>query len=366
VPDITKIADIVRATLPTIEMGKWDSVGLAQLYPEYEYVKQWITGAKHKKGSSYEIQTELEIQSPSSFEASFPNHAAKTSVPKQVKDIKSRMVKARTKATFSEDEKALQGGSAQKILDVVEMRMKKLHRDMIEGLEHAFLGFPATPDEFPQVLKGVLGYWNAPNSGVTDFALNGGLDPVGHPLGAGEITVAAEPRWANAVAKFAKISDDDFFDQLERFINQVRMLAVIPHPEVAPNVPRRVIYVQEPVKRAVSRYFTAGNDDVGHDAGVYRDANMFKSTPITIWHAMSSVDSPVRPTNCVVQLIDWNAFQYSVLEGFDQKITGPTMLPEVPGQMVVYNELWHNLHCTRRDRLMFMTSDNPDLQPDAS
>lgn len=39
------------------------------------------------------------------------------------------------------------------------------------------------------------------------------------------------------------------------------------------------------------------------------------------------------------------------------------MLPNIPGQMVMYLEMWHALHCNRRDRNLDMVSDTVELQP---
>lgn len=365
-PAISKISDIVTLTLPTFEKNKWDSVGLAQLYPEYEFVKQFVQGSKRKKQTSYLIDTALEIDAPTSYEESYTNHPAQTAAHKLARRIQTPLTKVRTSLTFSEDEKELQGKSDSQIVDVVQMRMTKWHRDLIEGLEHALLSFPASTTSFPDQLRGILDYWVTPNSTVTDFDMNGGLDPSGHATGAGGLTVADEPRWANAVGKFAQVSPDDFFDKISQFLNRVRIMAVVPHPSVAPDVPRRVCYVQEPVKRAVERYMQAANENLGNDAGVYREANVYRSIPITIWHALSDPDSPVSPSTATAMLIDWNSFMYCVHSAFDQKITGPVELPNVPGQMVAYNETWHGLHCTRRDRNLYLTTDNADLQPSSS
>lgn len=362
-PSISSISDIVRATLPTFERGKWDSVGLAQLYPDYEFVKQFVQGAKRTKQSSYLVDTTLEVASPSSFEASYTNHPAQTSAPKLVRRIQTPLVKVRTSMTLSEDERELQGATYEKIVDVIQMRMTKWQRDFIEGMEHALLSFPASPSAFPDTLRGVLGYWVAPDSGGAEFALNGGDDPVGHTNGAGGVTVAQEPKWANATGTFDRITSDDFFDKISRFLNQVKNMAVVPHPSPTPDMPRRVGYVQEPVKRAIERWMQASNDDLGQDAGAYRDASYYRSIPFTIWHAMSSADSPVRPTTGTVLLIDWNSFMYCVHSAFDQKITGPIQLPNIPSQLVSYNETWHALHCTRRDRNLYLTTANEDLQP---
>lgn len=366
-PKLSQIVDILTATLPTFELGKYDAVGIAQLYPDYEYVKQMIQGMRKKEDTSYEIDRSLEIGAPSSYEHTYTNHAAETATHKQLRRISTPLVKVRTSCTFSEDEKALQGKSPTQIVNVVQARLTKWRRDLIEGIEHDFLSSPTGPDQHPDQLRG-LGYWLTSKSGLTAGALemNGGDDPTGHSAGAGGLTKAQEARWPNAVCDFAKISDDDFFDKVSQFLNRVRTMAVVPNPSQVSEVPSRIMYTIEPIKRAVERYMTANNENVGDDAGVYRGASYFRGIPIAIWHALSDPASPVQATTGVVKLVDWNSFEYIVHSEFDQKITGPTELPNVPGQKVLYNEMWHALHCNRRDRNMEMTTDTAELQPSAS
>lgn len=364
-PALSSIADIVNLTLATIDRNKWDSVGLAQLYPDYEVVKQFVQQARRVSDTSYTLTSKLEIAAPSSFEATYTNHPAETSAHKQSIEITTPMVKMRTSMTYSEDEKELQGKTMEKLVDIIQLRTTKWQRDFIEGLEHAFLAAPTSSSQFPDVLRG-LPYWVTDHSGITTadgMLMNGGDDPTGFSGGAGGVTKASQPRWPNAVAKFVSVTQNDFFDLLSQFMNRVRLMAVVPHPELVSDIPSRVIYVQEPVKRACERYFSVANEDMGVDGGTYRGANWFRSTPISIWHAMSDPASPVQSTACTVRLIDWNSFRLTVHSAFDQKITGPLMLPNIPGQMVVYNESWMGLECLRRDRNLLLTSDTTELQP---
>jgi hypothetical protein len=363
VPSISSIADIVNLTRSTVEQEKWDSVGLAQLYPDYEMVRQMVP--RKVEETSYTRERKLEIGAPSSYEHSYTNHPAETAAHKLSRGISTPLVKVRTSLTFSEDEKELQGKSTTQLVDIVQMRMTKWKRDFWEGLEHDILSLPTGPDAFPDRLRGIP-YWVTGNSSVTDLDMHGGDDPTGFSAGAGGITKAQEPRWPNAVAKFTKVSQDDFFDKLSQFLNRVRMMAVVPHPSITPEAPSRVIYVQEPVKRACERYFSVANENIGTDGGTYRDANYYRSHPITIWHAMSDPASPVQDATGTVRFIDWNTFSLCVHPAFDQKITGPVMLPNVPGQMVMYNESWMGLECSRRDRNMILTTDTAELQPSAS
>lgn len=368
-PAIGKIADMVTLTLPTFERGKYDAVGIAQLYPDYECVKQFVTARRKVMTTSTAYDTTLEIGAPTSYEHSYSNHPAQTAAHKLARRIQTPLVKTRTSMTFSEDEKELQGTDIERLMDIVQMRTTKFDRDHWEGLEHDILSVPTGPDQFPDQLRGVP-YWNTNKSGqaVDTLDMHGGDEVTGFTAGKGGITKAQEPNWSNATAVFAKISQDDFFDKISQFLNRVKMQAVVPNPSVASDVPARVIYVQEPVKRAVERYFSVSNENMGTDAGTYRDANYYRSIPITIWHAMSSPDSPVRGpvTFGQVRLIDWNSYVYIVNSAFDRKTTGPLMLPNVPGQMVVYQESWHALHNTRIDRCMNMVTTTAELLPSST
>ncbi len=364
---LSSLHDFVQNTLATYERNKYDSVGIAQLYPELEVVKQFVTGKKALRDMSDRIKTALEIGAPSSYEHSYTNHPAQTSAPKLTRWIETPMVKVRTKMTYSNDEKELQGASETKLIDVVQQRMVKFQRDYWEGLEHDFLSAPSGPDQHPDQLRG-LKYWVTAKSGQTSGVdMNGGDDPAGFSAGAGGLTKAQEPRWPNATGVFAKVTQDDYFDKIDRFLNDVYMQAIVPHPSVAPEVPSRVIYVQEPVKRAVGRVLTASNEDVGVDLGVYKDANVYRSMPVTIWHALSKPGSPVKSFGQsgvgVSMLVDWNAFMYQLITGYDRKRTGPHELPDIPGQYVLYEESWMALHCVRRDRNLRLQTSTAELIP---
>lgn len=362
---ISEIADIVTLTLPDFSRNVWDAVALAQLYPDYEFVKQFVTNARSKRDTAFELKDTLEIGAPSSYQHAHVNMPVETAAHKLAKQIVTPMAKVLTSLTFSEDEKELQGSDRTKIIDVIQMRYNKWHRDFIEGAEHDLLSMPSGPDQHPDQMRGIP-YWVTGNDSVTDLDMNGGNDPTGFSEGAGGITKAQESRWPNAVAKFSKISQDDFFDKISQFLNRVRTMAVVPNPQLTPETPNRLIYVQEPVKRAVERYYTVANEQVGTDGGQYRGANYYKQMPIAIWHAMSQPGSPVRPSTGTVRLIDWATFELVVHEAFDQKITGPEKLPNIPGQRVVYNETWWALKCTRRDRNMHMETETSELQPSAA
>jgi hypothetical protein len=198
--------------------------------------------------------------------------------------------------------------------------------------------------------------------GASGFELYGGDDPYvgGRP---GGITIAAQPKYTNPVAEFATISDDDFFDKIEKFLIHRKLMGAVPNPRLLPDTPNDVAYCQEAVERAVQRYMQASNQDTGMDAGRYRGKPSYKGIPITTWHAAGHPDSPVADPTGVVRVIDWNSFEYSVQPEYDRKIDGPKDMPLVPSGKYITSELWHQLVCQRPDRSLFMETDTPSLQP---
>lgn len=360
-PAIRSLADYLTVTLSTFEKNRYDAVGLSQLYPDYEIIKQQVAGRRQVKRTSSRYETFLRIDAPSSYEASFTNHPLATATHKLFKKVVSDMTKVRVSTTFSDEEVELQGTDAERLIDEVQARLVKLDQEYWEGEENALLTFNGSAS--PPVMNGVL-YWVTNDTAVTGFSPNAGDDPVSG--GAGGITAAEESRWPNAVAQFDSITQDDFFDLLSKFLHRVKTKHVVAHPSLAPETPARILYTQEPIQRAVERYLSASNENLGMDAGAYRGAPTFRGIPITIWHAFSSPESTVRPDTAYGQcmLIDWNTFHYVVHNAYDRKMHREK-LPNIPGQHVVATETYRLLHCTRRDRNMRMFTSNADLLPDS-
>ena len=130
-PAISTIADIVTLTLPTFDKNKWDSVGLAQLYPEYEFVKQFVIGSKRVSDSSFLIDTALEIGAPTSYEHTYTNHPAQTAAHQLARRIQTPLVKSRTSMTFSEDEKEVITKAYGVFREIVKGPLRPLPRTVV-------------------------------------------------------------------------------------------------------------------------------------------------------------------------------------------------------------------------------------------
>lgn len=366
-PAIKSLADYLTATLSTFEKNRYDSVGLAQKYPDLELVKQQIVGGRMVERTAADYETVVEVDSPSSYEKTYVNHPLEPTTNKLVKRLKSTMAEVRVSTTFNEKEKAFKGKSGEQIVDEVQMRLTKMDREFLEGEEESFLTFPASPstEAVPSLigLTAAITAKSGQSSGPANFDPNGGDDPFS--TGYGGITKAVEPKIPNATGVFAKISQDDFFDTISKFLHRVKTKAVVAHPAFTSDAVKRILYTQEPIQRAVERYLASRNMLATIDAGAYRGAALYRNIPITIWHAMSSPDSSVRPTTGTCLLVDWETIHYIVHADINRKMHGPEKYPHIPGQHVVAMEHSRLLHCARRDRNLRLTTATADLQPDS-
>jgi hypothetical protein len=360
----SKIPDVVTVTRSEFIKRKYDSVGLAQLYPDYEVVNQYVRARRMVEDTSYVIESDLELPTPNPSEPTGVNHPLETSAPKQHRTLSTRLVTFRTPFTWSEFEKTFQGKDETKLVDIIQGRFTKNDRDHWELLENLLLATDfetAIEDKFRSLF-----YWITGNPAITTagtaYSQYGGLDPIAS--GRAGITVASQEKFTNAVAAFDKVSQDDYFDKLSKFLNSVKMQALVPHPQVAPEAPSRVNYVQDPVKRAVERILQASNENTGEDAGFYRNASYYRGVPIVLWHALSSPESPVRPVTGTSLLVDWNTMLIQVHSDWNRRsLNGDVANTPAQHWEALFSML--NIHCTRPDRNLFLQTDAPDLQPDA-
>jgi len=361
-PSLNSIADHVALNIGTFEKGKWDYIGLAQLYPTLEVLGQLVPrkedATNYKSTIVYQTRTETS------------GHGAKPGDPVQpvnkTKALKRevKLVKYVDSVGWTLDMDTLQGKSDEHIVKQIAMDLVDFDLHFWQDLEHMLLQMPdnIVPED-DETMYG-LPAWITEKTGIgtNEFDLYGGDDPynAGRP---GSISVSDHSGYTNPTFAFQAISDDDFFDKLEKFYLQRKLMGAVPNPRLLPDTPNDVIYVQLPVHNGVTRYLTASNENIGMDAGRYRGNPTYKGIPIALWHAMGHPDSPVADSDCKVRCIDWNSFKYRVQPEFDRKIEGPLDMPLVPGGKYVTSQLWHQLTCDRPDRNALGVSDTTSLQP---
>jgi hypothetical protein len=363
VPNLAELSDFVALNIGAFERGKWDYIGLAQLYPTLEVIGQLVPRKQNQsnKDATIVYQTETETS----------GHGAKPGDPVQPVNKsnalrrKVGMVKYVDSIGWTLDQDSLMGKTDEHIVKQIQMDLVDFDLHFWQDLEHMMLRRPAsiTPND-DDTMFGFTA-WISDDADIADdtFELYGGDDPYSGSGRPGGILKSAQPKYTNPVAKFSTISDDNFFEFLEQFLLQRKLMGAVPNPRLLPDTPNDVIYTQLKVHTAVSRYLTASNENIGMDSGRYRGQPTHKGIPFVVWHALGHPDSPVASADCEVYVIDWNSFKYSVHQDYDRKIEGPKDLPLVPSTKYITSELWHQLTCDRPDRNLKMVSDTASLQP---
>lgn len=360
-PNLNSLHDFVENQIGTFIRGKWDFVGLAQLYPKLEVIAQLVP--RKEPISNYESTIMYQTETETSGKGAKPGDPIQPVQKKNALKRKIKAVKYVDSIGWTVDQDTLQGKSEEHIVRQIQMDLVDFDLHYWQDLEHMMLKKPV--NIIPDDDETIFGFpaWVTDNSGQTDrFALYGGDDPyaTGRP---GGISVDDQPKYTNPVGVFDTVSDDDFFTMLDEFLDQRKLMGAVPNPRLLPDTPNDVFYIQLPLLHAIRTYLQASNDNTGMDAGRYRGAPTYNGIPFVNWHALGHPDSPVRESTCVGYLIDWNSFSYGVQPEFDRKIEGPKELPLVPSGVYVTSELWHQLSSNRPDRSFRFRSSTPSLQP---
>lgn len=361
-PSLSALSDFVALNIGNFEKGKWDYIGLAQLYPQLEVLGQLVP--RKQSQTNYETTIVYQTETETSGHGAKPGDPVQPVNKRNALRRKVKMVKYVDSIGWTLDQDTLQGKSDEHIVKQIQMDLVDFDLHFWQDLEHMMFRLPDNIVPGDDETMFGLPAWVTDDANIADdtFELYGGDDPysAGRP---GSISVADQPKYTNPVAKFSTVSDDNLFDMVEKFLMQRKLMGAVPNPRLLPDTPNDVWYTQLPLHNAITRYLTASNENIGMDAGRYRGMPTYKGIPITVWHALGHPDSPVRATTAESYVLDWNSFGYCVQPEYDRKIEGPKDLPLVPSGKYVTSELWHQLKCDRPDRNLKLVSDTPSLQP---
>ncbi len=365
-PNLSGLSDFVQNQIGAFEKGKWDYVGLSQLYPSLEALAQLIP--RKRTQTNYEATVMYAKRTETSGHGAKPGDPVAPVDKAQALKRKVKMVKYVDSIGWTLDQDTLQGKSDEHIVRQIQMDLVDFDLHWWQDLEHMLLKNAA--NIVPADDESVFGFpaWITDDANIAadTFQLTGGDNPTWSGTGTGRpgsIAVADHPNFTNPVAKFSTVSDGNFFGFIESFLQLRKLLGAVPNPRLLPDTPNDVCYVQLPLHKAIQVYMQASNDNTGLNAGRYRGAPSYKEIPFVTWHALGHPDSPVAPTTGQAYLIDWNSFAYNVQPEYDRKIEGPKDLPLVPSGKYITSEVWHQITCDRPDRNLKLVTDTSGLQP---
>lgn len=223
-----------------------------------------------------------------------------------------------TNYSFDVNEADFQSDDPNVLVENIKVREHAMYNDWFENLEDAFWGAPTAPPSGtnPGVLCGIP-FW-IQKSATTGFT---GGDPSGFSSGAGGITVASTPNWANYNDVYAAINRDDFISKLRRATEWCNFIPPHQYPTHRDGDPRYVLYTTWGVLEGSAKYLDSRADNI-------RDLNgngnpMFNSISLERVPALDMDDSDNYDDTDPLYGVDWNAMKMYFCSGRDMVRTPP-------------------------------------------
>jgi hypothetical protein len=212
---------------------------------------------------------------------------------------------------YDQREKAFQrGGKA--IVDLIKSKYVGMMVSFYELLESILWSKPEDAED-TRTPFGIT-YWVVKNASE---GFNGGL-PSGF-TSRGGIT---HDRFKNYSGKYEEVSKEDLVRKMRRMHRQVRFRSPVSHSQ--PNLgakTRNGIYVNDTTIGIFEELLEDQNMNLGNDLASKDGRTLFKSTPVTYAPYLDS------DTEDPVYMLDWMWLAIGVLEGWENELTKPYMVP---------------------------------------
>lgn len=297
--------------------------------------------------STPNIRFQLTTEAANSYETVEVGDPIQVAIPKTANAVSLVWSKKRTSLAYFADEEAFNNvGSADDIIDVVAQRKVEHDAEFRRNFEVELANASSHPTK-----NDILGLkdWFPAKTTATDLELNAGGD-----ISASEYsgpTVAAVPRFDNAVCGFTKLSDDDLFKKISNFYHTAKYYVPEGARAIDSATPNRVVLCNVPVFLAWEELQVAANDDPKSDLGLWRGAINFRSTPVKILHAQSDPTSAAYDAaSTLVYALDLNTLKLWIHSDYNFKLSPPILDPNVPGQVKMWREVYAQLACISREK----------------
>jgi hypothetical protein len=215
---------------------------------------------------------------------------------------------------YDQREPAFQRGGVS-IVDLIQTRYVAMQVSLFEYLESVLWGKPSDSSDHKTPFG--VKYWVVQNASE---GFNG-ADPVGFALGRANIQTATQPRWANYTASYSLVSSEDLVRKMRRMHRKIQFRSVVSHaqPEMGPM--KNGIYTDDTTIGLMEELIEAQDMSLGTDLASRDGRVVFKSSPLV--YAPKLDDDGNGP----VYMLDWNWMAIGVLEGWENQLTAPYMVP---------------------------------------
>jgi hypothetical protein len=220
------------------------------------------------------------------------------------------------------------------IVDLVQTRYTAMMVSLYEYLEAVLWGKPSDSSDTKTPYG--IGYW------VTQSNTSGfnGPDPVGFTgTGKAGILAATYPkRWQNWTGQYTDVSKEDLLRKMCYMALDINFRSPVTHSTPELGNMKNGIYTNRNTYILLKELLEQQNMSLGGDLDSYEGKVRFQSSPVTYvpylngacavgttWNG--SVDPTVSNSNNPVFMLDWKWLACGVLEGWENQLTKPYMVP---------------------------------------
>jgi hypothetical protein len=220
---------------------------------------------------------------------------------------------------YDQREPAFQRGGVS-IVDLIQTRYVAMMVSLFEYLESKLWGTPGSLTD--EVSPFGVAYWVTKN---TDEGFNGDClsDPANawNTTGRAGVTTASQARWANWTGTFALVSTEDLVRKMRHMHRRIQFRSVVSHaqPEMGPM--KNGIYMGDVIIGLLEELIESQDMNLGFDLASRDGRVVFKGTPIVYAPYLDN------DTSNPVYMLDWNWMGIGVLEGWENQLTAPYMVP---------------------------------------
>ena len=211
---------------------------------------------------------------------------------------------------------AFQRGSA-KIVDLVKTLYVGMMVSFYEKLEEILWTKPASSSD--EKTPYGMTYWIVKNATEGFY----GADPDGFSDGRAGISTTDYARWANWTSRYVEISRQDLVRRMRRAHRKTKFRSPVSHSVPNLGAMRNGIYTNDDVIGLVEETLEENNMNLGNDLNSKDGRTMFKGTPLT-WAPYLDSD-----TQDPVYMLDWKTLAIGVLDGWENQLTKPYMVPDM-------------------------------------
>lgn len=216
--------------------------------------------------------------------------------------------------TYDVREPALQGSDIM-VVDYVMSKYVRMMQSFYELLEEILWSKPT--DSTDLLTPFGVAYW------ITKSATEGfyGVDPTGFTDGRAGISSTTYPRWANWTAQYVSVSKSDLIKKMRKAHQRTKFRSPMSVNEPKLGSMKNGIYGPGDVLLDVASILEQNNMSLGVDVASQDGRAVFKGTPLTYVPKLD--DDSTLP----IYMIDWNWMAVGVVDGWEQNLSKPAVVP---------------------------------------